>query len=259
MNPVNCCGSIIRDYKNLRLENEKAIVKSEPVFYNIYQKYMVNVGGIMDNYGDNGFFEFMNRLGDIVFLNLIFLLSCIPIITIGDALISLYSVSLKMARGEEGYVIRGYFKALKDNLKQGLIVGILLELIVFILGADVWILYYSTESYRDVGLLVTVAALFFVVMVVQFLFPLFARYENSISNTIRNAVLLSISKLPYTMAMIALMLVPVILVYMTSYAWIYVIFAGISISALLKCKLLNRVFRKIEEIPDHHDVEKGEN
>lgn len=205
----------------------------------------------MDSYGGNDFFNFMNRLGDIIFLNLVFLLTCIPIVTIGDALVSLYSISLKMARGEEGYVIRGYFKAFKENLKQGLIVGIVLEIILSVLGLDAWFLYYSTESYRDAGLMVTVAALVFVVMVTQFLFPLMARYENSISNTIRNAILLSISKLPYTVALIAIGAIPAILVYFTSYAWIYVIFAGASVSVFLQCKVLSRLFRKIEDDEDN--------
>lgn len=205
----------------------------------------------MDSYGENGFFSFMNRLGDLIFLNLVFLITCIPIVTIGDAMISIYSISLKMARGEEGYVIRGYLKAFKENLKQGLIVGIVLEIILSILGLDAWFLYYSTESYRDAGLMVTVAALVFVIMVMQFLFPLLARYENSISNSIRNAILLSISKLPYTIALIVIGAIPAILVYFTSYAWIYVIFGGISVSVLLQCKVLSRIFRKIEDNSDN--------
>ena len=73
---------------------------------------------------ENGFFGFMNRIGDIVFLNVVFLITCIPVVTIGNSLIALYCVSLKMAKGEEGYVVRGYFKAFKDNFKKGIIVGI---------------------------------------------------------------------------------------------------------------------------------------
>lgn len=204
--------------------------------------------------GGNDFFSFMNRLGDLVFLNLVFLITCIPIVTIGDALISLYSVSLRMARGEEGYVVRGYFKAFKENFKQGLCVGIVLEIILTILGLDAWFLYHSTESYRNAGLMVTVAALVFLVMVMQFLFPLMARYENTISNTIRNAVLLSISKLPYTIALILIGAIPAILVYFSFYVWIYVILGGIAVSALLQCKVLRRVFSKIEDKPEDNNL-----
>lgn len=200
----------------------------------------------MDNYGGDGFFGFMNRLGDIVFLNLVFLLTCIPVLTIGNALTALYSVSMKMAEGQEGYVVRGYLKSFKDNLKQGLITGIMLEIILFVLICDSRILYFSNESYRDIGLMVTMAALLFLVMVLQYIFPLMARYNNSIKSILRNAVLLAVGKLPYTLLLVFLMGIPAVLLYFTSYAAVYIIFAGCSVSALLQGKILNRIFSAIE-------------
>ena len=106
---------------------------------------------------ENGFFLFMSRIGDIVFLNLCFLLTCIPVVTAGTALISLYTVTLKMAQNQEGYVIKSYFKAFKDNLKQGIIVGVVLELILAVLGYDAWMLLSSRESYSAAGFFVTAA------------------------------------------------------------------------------------------------------
>lgn len=200
----------------------------------------------MDSYGENGFFSFMNRLGDIFFLNLLFILTCLPVITIGPALTALYSISLKMAKGQEGYVIRGYIKAFKDNLRQGLIVGIVLEIIIFVLAYDAWALLHSSAGYSSIGFLVTIAALVFIVMVIQYVFALIARYENGIKNTVRNAVLLAVSKLPYTLILVLLAVLPAVLVYFSMYALIYVIFGGFSVSALLQGKILNRVFEAVE-------------
>lgn len=207
----------------------------------------------MENFGDNGFFAFMNRIGDIIFLNLIFLVTCLPIVTIGVAMVSLHSVTLKMAKGQEGYVIRGYMKAFKNNLKQGLLVGIPLEILLVVLVVDSRFLLYSTESYRDMGLVVTLIALIFLILVMQYLFPLMARYDNSIKNTICNAALLVISKLPYTILLLIIAAVPVALVYITPYALIYVLFAGFSVSALLQGKLLNYVFGKVEEVSENKE------
>lgn len=207
----------------------------------------------MEKFGDNGFFAFMNRIGDIIFLNLIFLVTCLPIVTIGVAMVSLHSVTLKMAKGQEGYVIRGYMKAFKDNLKQGLLVGIPLEILLVVLVVDARFLLYSTESYRDMGLVVTLIALIFLTLVMQYLFPLMARYDNSIKNTICNATLLVISKLPYTILLLIIATVPVVLVYITPYALIYVLFAGFSVCALLQGKLLNHVFGKVEEVSENKE------
>lgn len=47
---------------------------------------------------DNKFFTFMGRVADLILLNIIFLLSCIPIVTIGASITAMYYVTLKMAR-----------------------------------------------------------------------------------------------------------------------------------------------------------------
>ncbi len=195
---------------------------------------------------ENGFFLFMSRIGDIVFLNLCFLLTCIPVVTAGTALISLYTVTLKMAQNQEGYVIKSYFKAFRDNLKQGIIVGVVLELILAVLGYDAWMLLSSRESYSEAGFFVTAAALLIVFAVMQYLFPLMARYENSIGMSLRNAGLLAISRLPYTIVLLVLAAVPAVFILLTPYAYIYVIFAGGALGALLQSKLLVNIFSKIE-------------
>lgn len=195
---------------------------------------------------ENGFFLFMSRIGDIVFLNLCFLLTCIPVITAGTALTALYTVTLKMAENQEGYVVRSYFKAFKDNFKQGMIVGVVLELILAVLGYDAWVLLASKESYAAAGFFITAAALLITLAVMQYLFPLMARYDNSIGTSLRNAALLAISRLPYTIVLLGLAAVPAVFVLLTPYAYIYVIFAGVAFGALLQSKLLVNIFSKIE-------------
>lgn len=195
---------------------------------------------------ENGFFLFMSRIGDIVFLNLCFLLTCIPVITAGTALTALYTVTLKMAENQEGYVVRSYFKAFKDNFKQGMIVGVVLELILAVLGYDAWVLLASKESYAAAGFFITAAALLITLAVMQYLFPLMARYDNSIGTSLRNAGLLAISRLPYTIVLLGLAAVPAVFVLLTPYAYIYVIFAGVAFGALLQSKLLVNIFSKIE-------------
>ncbi|MGN0513324.1 MAG: YesL family protein [Lachnospiraceae bacterium] len=195
---------------------------------------------------ENGFFGFMNRIGDIVFLNLVFLITCIPVVTIGNSLIALYCVSLKMAKGEEGYVVRGYFKAFKDNFKKGIIVGISLELILAVLIYDAIVLLQSDASYAFPGFFITVVAIAVIFAMMQYLFPLIARYENTIRNSVKNALLLAISKLPYTILLVLFPLTLMALTYLTSYAYCLIIVCGCSLCALWQSKLLNRIFKSIE-------------
>ena len=61
---------------------------------------------------DNKFFTVMGRVADLIMLNVVFLICCLPIVTIGASLTALHYVTLKMARNEESYIIRSFFKSL---------------------------------------------------------------------------------------------------------------------------------------------------
>lgn len=67
---------------------------------------------------DSRFSRVLSRLTELVLLNFVFILTCLPILTIGASVTALYSITLKMARNEEGYIIQGYFKDFAKNFKQ---------------------------------------------------------------------------------------------------------------------------------------------
>lgn len=66
---------------------------------------------------DSWIMRILTRIFDLIILNLLFIICSLPVITIGTSLSALYSVTLKMVRNEEGYIVRGFFKAYKENLK----------------------------------------------------------------------------------------------------------------------------------------------
>ena len=84
---------------------------------------------------DSPFFQFMNSLAAFIGLNVIFLITCLPIFTIGPALTALYTVTLKEARKEGGYIFSTYFKAFKENFRQSA-AAFLIQLLMHISGAN---------------------------------------------------------------------------------------------------------------------------
>ena len=54
---------------------------------------------------DNKFFSFMGRVADLMILNLLCIVCCIPVVTAGPAIAAMYYITLKMARNEESYVV----------------------------------------------------------------------------------------------------------------------------------------------------------
>lgn len=71
---------------------------------------------------DSKFFNFMSKLGDFVVLNLLFIITCIPVFTIGTSLCALYTVCKKRLADEESYIIRGYLAIWKENFKNATII-----------------------------------------------------------------------------------------------------------------------------------------
>ena len=90
--------------------------------------------------GDSAYSQIMTKVFDVLWLSVLSILCCIPVITIGASLSSLYYVMLKLVRDEETAVTRNYFKAFKQNFLQSLPATLILLAIIGILTADFHIL-----------------------------------------------------------------------------------------------------------------------
>ena len=95
---------------------------------------------------DSPLMRFLSRLADIFILNILFLICCVPVITIGASATALYTVTLKMARNEESYMVKGFWKAFKSNFKISTIVWLIMLVLGIILGLD----YRITAAFTGV-------------------------------------------------------------------------------------------------------------
>ena len=73
---------------------------------------------------NSSFFKFINKLLDVLLLNLLWILCSLPVVTIGAATCAAFSVTLKMVDDEEGYIVKPFFKYFKQNFKQGTLMWI---------------------------------------------------------------------------------------------------------------------------------------
>ena len=93
---------------------------------------------------DSPLWRFLGRLADIMILNIVFLITCIPIVTIGAAWTSLSYVTLKMSRDEESYIVKSYFKAFRQNFRQATVIWILTlaAMLIFYMDFQIWLLLW---------------------------------------------------------------------------------------------------------------------
>ena len=87
---------------------------------------------------DSPFWSFMSRVADLVILNLLWLLFCIPVFTIGASTAAMYRVTLNMVRGEGGGVVRSFWASFKLNFKQGVLLFLILLIPTLLVTYELW-------------------------------------------------------------------------------------------------------------------------
>ena len=168
----------------------------------------------MKSYSDNKVLQALAAVGDLMALNLMWILCCLPVVTAGASTTALYYSLLKMVRKEETYPAKMFFRAFHQNLKQSIPLTMLLLVVCAVLYVDLNVVR-NTAIHFGALLSILVAALLLVfVMVASYVFPLLAQFENTIKGTLKNALFMSLWHLPYSVVIMLLNLVPVLLFFL---------------------------------------------
>lgn len=175
---------------------------------------------------DSPVFTFMGTFADYVLLNCIFLISCIPIITIGPAVTALVSVTMKDARGDQPSIIHDYKDAFVQNFKSSFIISIG----YFVVGAILLFSYVfwfqvSSPAAMVVLVILTLAGIVYLSSLL-YVFALNARFENTIRQTIKNSVLLAITNLRQTVFLFLILIVAATLLYTTAIFRVFMLIFG---------------------------------
>ena len=166
---------------------------------------------------DNKFFTFMNKVADLCILNIICLVCCIPIVTAGASITAMYYVTLKMVRNEEAYIVRSFFKSFKDNFKQATIINLIMIAVGAVLYLDLNLAKNKPGSAGQIFHVIFMAFVIIYYVLFLYVYPILARFYNTIRNTIKNALFMAIRHLPYTVVMVLIGLCPLLLLFIGSY------------------------------------------
>ena len=157
----------------------------------------------------------LNTIGNLMVLNVLALICMLPVVTAGASLTALYTMTMRIVRKEEESIIRGFFAAFKDNLKKSTMIWIPgLALLVF-MAFDIWLLRSITGTFGLVYRVLLFVLMLFIGMVLMHAFALTARFENTVKNTLKNAVVIVASHLPQSALMIVIFLLPVLLLFVS--------------------------------------------
>lgn len=190
--------------------------------------------------GDNPVINFLTVVCDIVILHFLWIITSLPIITIGASTTALYYTCMKCIRYGEGSIAKRYFKSFKENLKQSTVLWLIVLVAGGICGFD---LYFSIINHiKALTLIFTVMTCAYL-FIVFYVFPLQAQFDNKIKVTIRNAFLLAIKYFPWTLLLIAGTGAFLFLCYANIYVMGASVFIGIGLHAYLCSFVYVHVFK----------------
>lgn len=201
----------------------------------------------------SSFWGGLRTLGDLMLLNWLWFFTALPIITIGPASCAMYSVTLKLVRGEHAATVVDYFKAFRDNFKKGLVLGLIAIAFVLVAVVDYRFAVEQTGLFHKVYLALAILIGSLGLTFIAYVFPLQAMFENPLKVHIKNAFALSVSAPGKTVMMwlvlifpVAALLLPTVVLSMLGF--LYLVF-GFSGPAYLNSRILRDIFDKVNGEP----------
>ena len=190
---------------------------------------------------DNKLFGALGKVVDCVILSVLWLVCCLPVITIGASSTALYYTVHKSIRGNRGYTTKNFFSAFKDNFKPATLSWMVALAVQIVLSLDAYITWQVLQTGNNMG----VFFYFFLILIafsigwVVYTFAYIARFENTVKITLKNAVLMELRHLPWSLLIIILFLLAIFLTWLIP----ILVFLMPACIVLMFDLILERIFR----------------
>lgn len=155
---------------------------------------------------DGPVIRYLAKAGDMILLNVLWVLCSLPIVTFGAATAAAHYVALKFVRDEGTSAASMFFRAFRRNLRQGCVLGLISLAGGGLLGADLWLVLTGKSQFSPIARLVMMGILwllaFLYVMVMIYVWAVMARFENTVGRTVFNSIVMAIANIKSTVMMI---------------------------------------------------------
>lgn len=198
----------------------------------------------------NPIMEFLSKIFDLIILNLLFILSCIPLITVGASISALSHITLKIVKGEDPYIWSGFWKSFRQNFKQGTLLWFFSILIFIFLKMD-----FSIINSQAIPAFMVIRIFLWIIYIIAlsmflYIFPIISHFVCTTKQALKNALFMTFGYFPYTML---LLVITGLILFLCSisqkiFALIIVIncICGCSFLSLLYSLIFNHIFKKYE-------------
>ena len=200
---------------------------------------------------DSRIMIFLSRVADLVILNILWLVCCIPVVTIGASTTAMYHVIRHWQKDSVSSIMRDFFQSFKDDFKQATPVYLILLIPTVAVVMNAMLIFNPENSAAVPSYLLVIwfISALILLFISSFVYPVMAFFADSIFKTLRNAMVLALANLPRTILISILNLLPVILLFVnlsfflqSSIFWLLI---GGALVAYLNMSILKPVFKKL--------------
>lgn len=193
-------------------------------------------------------YKFLSKFLDVLKLNFLWILFNIPVITVGASTVAAMSVALKMTDDEEGYIGKSFVKAFKENWKQGTLLWVITVIATYAIYLD-FQLFEAVDNNPIIFLIIGMVSIALAVAALLYSYPLLARYENTLVNTIQNSINITRKYFGRTLFLVLLLVVEYIVFNFNKTMLFFGIIIGPGFMIFTIAAFSKRVFQKIEKEP----------
>ena len=200
---------------------------------------------------ESPFMQLLTRVGDLIIVNALYLVCCVPIVTIGAATAALHKVAQAIVYDTDNGIFKTFFRAFRENFKQATALWLMiLVFAVSMLCNYLIIMGFAAGTMATVlkALLVVFSGLVLVLAV--YMFPLMARYQNTLHQLATNALILAVVKLPRTLGLMILWALPVVIAVISMQTFlqtlVFWLTVGFGFVGYMSGVLLKPVFAELE-------------
>ena len=194
---------------------------------------------------DGKIYSWMERFYQVLLLNIIFIITCLPLITIGAATAAAYGTTYKMIDHREGILYKEYLHQFKQNFIPATKAWFSMVFIILgSIGVLPYIRPFIINNRIAYYLIMVLVAL--IILTTLYLFPLIARFENTVVNAAINAMILSLKHLSTSILLFFVTVGSIVLPFYVPklfFAWLFV---GVGMVFFINGKLLLRIFDRYE-------------
>ena len=194
---------------------------------------------------DGPVLRFITKIVYSVWLNILWFICCLPVITIGASTTALSYCTQKIARDEEGYITKAFFKSFKESFKQSTIIGLIMTVLGAFIITDGYVLIhlcFTSPFWTVVSAVFIIAAIAYVI-VLLWIFPLHAHFENTIMNMFKNSIMIGMRFIVCTFIMICVYAIMFGLIF---YVCFPLIIFGVGTCSLICAMLMKNIIIQCE-------------